>query len=59
MPLYEYECKECKDRFTKLAKRGEDPPKCPTCGKDTEQQLSSPALSFQGTGFYTTDYKDK
>ena len=57
MPLYEYECKKCKNRFERL-QRFSDPPasECPECGGAVSQVLSPPAIQFKGSGWYVTDY---
>ena len=61
MPLYEYECEACGERF-ELIRRFSDPPVevCTRCGKGPVTRLfSSPAIQFKGTGFYITDYAKK
>jgi putative FmdB family regulatory protein len=61
MPLYEYECESCGNRFEKIQKFS-DPPIdiCPNCGKGPVRKLlSSPAIQFKGTGWYITDYAKK
>jgi putative FmdB family regulatory protein len=60
VPLYEYQCKKCKNRFEKIQKFS-DPPvkKCPQCGGPVEQLLHAPAVQFKGTGWYVTDYAAK
>ncbi len=57
MPLYEYECAECRKRFERLQKFA-DPPieTCPACGGHVSRLLSSPAIQFKGSGWYVTDY---
>jgi len=57
LPLYEYECKENGHRF-ELIRKFSDPPvtKCIKCGAKVERLLSSPAISFKGSGWYVTDY---
>ncbi len=57
MPLYEYECGECGERFERLQKFS-DPPieKCPKCSGHVSRLLSSPAIQFKGSGWYVTDY---
>ena len=62
MPLYEYECDACGQRFELIQQRFSDPPpeKCAKCGKGpVHRQLSSPAIQFKGTGWYVTDYAQK
>jgi putative FmdB family regulatory protein len=60
MPLYEYECDACGERFERIQKFS-DPPveKCPTCGGKVRKLLSSPAIQFKGSGWYITDYAKK
>ena len=60
MPLYEYECNTCGDRFERI-QRFSDPleKKCPACGGPVRKLLSSPAIQFKGTGWYVTDYAKK
>jgi putative FmdB family regulatory protein len=61
MPLYEYECGACGNRFEIIQKFSDGPPDaCPKCGKGPLQRLqSSPAFQFKGTGWYVTDYAGK
>lgn len=60
MPIYEYQCKKCKHRFEKIQKFSDAPvKKCPECGGQVEQLLSSPAVQFKGSGWYVTDYARK
>lgn len=59
MPLYEYECDACKQRFEVIQKRFSDPPPetCARCGKGPLHRLvSTPAIQFKGSGWYITDY---
>jgi putative FmdB family regulatory protein len=60
MPLYEYECEACANRFEKIQKFS-DPPEdtCPKCGGKVRKLLSSPAIQFKGSGWYITDYAKK
>ena len=60
MPLYEYECKKCHNRFERIQKFS-DPhvKKCPKCGGPIEQVISAPAVQFKGSGWYVTDYAKK
>ena len=62
MPLYEYECAACGERFEVIQQKFSDPPPeaCTKCGKGPVQRLmSSPAIQFKGSGFYITDYAQK
>jgi putative FmdB family regulatory protein len=61
MPLYEYQCESCHERFERIQKYS-DPPVdvCPKCGKGPVKKLfSSPAIQFKGSGWYITDYARK
>jgi putative FmdB family regulatory protein len=61
VPLYEYQCLDCEERFEKIQKFS-DPPiaKCPACGGGKiTQLLSAPAVQFKGSGWYVTDYARK
>jgi putative FmdB family regulatory protein len=57
VPLYEYQCEACGNRFEKIQKFS-DPPvdTCPSCGGRVRKLVSSPAFQFKGTGWYATDY---
>ena len=58
MPLYEYQCDACGQRFEVIQKFTDPAPEaCRKCGKGPAHRLaSSPAIQFKGTGFYITDY---
>jgi putative FmdB family regulatory protein len=57
MPLYEYICKRCGNRFEVRQKFSDEPLKIhEECGGDAERLLSSPAFQFKGSGWYVTDY---
>lgn len=61
MPLYEYECQACGERFELIQKFSDGPPDaCPKCAKGpVHRQVSSPAFQFKGSGWYITDYARK
>jgi putative FmdB family regulatory protein len=58
MPLYEYECEACKQRFEVIQKFSDPSPEtCARCGKGPVRRLlSTPAIQFKGSGWYITDY---
>lgn len=57
MPLYEYECQECKKRFEVIQKFSDAlQTVCEDCGGALKKLLSAPAIQFKGTGWYVTDY---
>jgi putative FmdB family regulatory protein len=61
MPLYEYQCEACSQRFEVIQKFSDPPPDaCEKCGKGpVHRQQSSPAIQFKGSGWYITDYAQK
>lgn len=60
LPLYEYRCTECGNRYEKIQKLSEAPDTaCPKCGGKVERPLSAPALQFKGAGWYINDYSSK
>jgi putative FmdB family regulatory protein len=60
MPIYEYECEKCHERYEIMTNLGEEPPKtCIKCGGNLKKIFSPVGIVFKGSGFYTTDYKKK
>ena len=60
MPLYEYQCDACSNRFERIQKFSDPPVEtCPSCGGAVRKLLSSPAIQFKGSGWYITDYARK
>ncbi len=58
MPLYEYHCDKCGNRFEVLQKFSESPlTEHEGCGGSVKRLLSAPGLQFKGSGWYITDYK--
>lgn len=47
MPIYEYECKKCNDKFEFLMLRKDEEIKCPKCGSQNATKIFS---SFAFTG---------
>jgi putative FmdB family regulatory protein len=61
MPLYEYRCGACQQRF-EVIRKFSDPELdvCTLCGEGPVHRLvSSPAIQFKGSGWYITDYSQK
>ncbi len=57
MPLYEYDCQDCKRKTEVLQRMRERPLRiCPHCGGKLKKAFSAPAIQFKGSGFYITDY---
>jgi putative FmdB family regulatory protein len=61
MPIYEYECEACGNRFELIQRLSDEPIViCPRCGEPKVHKLmSSPAIQFKGSGFYINDYAKK
>jgi putative FmdB family regulatory protein len=61
MPIYEYQCADCKHHFDLLQKVQDNPIEtCPQCHKNTVTKLVSAAgFQLKGTGWYVTDFKNK
>jgi putative FmdB family regulatory protein len=57
MPLYEYQCENCGDRFELIEKFSAEPLTIhEKCGGKVHRLISAPALQFKGSGWYITDY---
>ncbi len=56
MPIYEYECSACRNRFER-SQRFSDPPvtECPECGGPVRRVLFPAGIVFKGSGWYITD----
>lgn len=60
MPIYEYQCEACPNKFEVKQSMKDDPlTACPQCGKAVQRLISTPAIMFKGSGWYVTDYSDK
>ncbi|WP_018972971.1 FmdB family zinc ribbon protein [Rudaea cellulosilytica] len=59
MPIYEFECAACGNRFDRLQKLSDpDPTACPHCGAErVSRRLTAPAFRLSGSGWYETDFK--
>ena len=57
MPLYEYKCHSCGEKFEVIQKFSDAPLKThPNCGGEVERLISTSALKFKGSGWHVTDY---
>jgi putative FmdB family regulatory protein len=57
MPLYEYRCEGCGERFEVMQKFSDQPLTThATCGGTVHRLLSVSALQFKGSGWYVNDY---
>jgi putative FmdB family regulatory protein len=58
MPIYEYECGNCRHRFE--VKQGfKDKPEavCPQCQQAARRVFHPTPIIFKGKGFYVTDHR--
>ncbi len=59
MPIYEYRCRNG-HLFEVFQSMADDPvTSCEECGAPVERVFHPVAVHFKGSGFYTTDYKQK
>jgi len=57
MPLYEYKCQSCGEKFEVIQKFSDAPLEVhEKCGGHVERLISPSALQFKGSGWYVTDY---
>jgi putative FmdB family regulatory protein len=60
MPTYEYTCRDCGHTFEIVQSMLDEPlTMCPECGGSLRKVFAPPAISFRGSGFYTTDHGRK
>lgn len=61
MPIYEYQCVECKAQLELRQPMDQDPERCPRCGaaRSLMRQLSHNNFALKGSGWYKTDYSAK
>jgi putative FmdB family regulatory protein len=60
MPTYEYKCKSCNKTFEKFQSVKEETLKnCIHCDGEVSRVFHPVGVIFKGSGFYTTDYKNK
>ncbi len=60
MPTYGYRCRKCKHEFEVIHKiNDKPPPACEKCGGSIHRVFHPVGIIFKGSGFYTTDYKQK
>jgi putative FmdB family regulatory protein len=56
MPIYEYECRECGQRFERMQSFHDEPIRvCPHCGGETRRVFHPVGVIFKGSGWYITD----
>jgi putative FmdB family regulatory protein len=61
MPVYEYQCNACDDRFELRRKFSDDPvSKCPKCGGEVTKLISSTGgFTLKGGGWHAEGYGNK
>ena len=60
LPIYEYECLECRKKFETIQKITEEPlTSCPFCSGKVRKLVSNCSFQLKGTGWYLTDYARK
>ncbi len=56
MPIYEYECEKCGNKFEILSGyNGKKAERCPACKGSAHRIFSPVPIIFKGQGFYITD----
>src|SRR5919106_432215 len=59
MPIYEYQCRNCRHRVEVLhGVNDPGPTACEQCGGAMRKLFSTPAIVFRGSGFARKDYRD-
>lgn len=60
MPIYEYQCSSCKQRFElRQGYTDEAIAVCPVCKSNARRLFSPVPIVFKGSGFYITDSRAK
>ena len=60
MPIYEYQCENCKEIFEKILGINTPAPElCLLCGErgKIKKLVSAPSFRLKGSGWYETDFK--
>lgn len=57
MPIYEYACESCNERFEIKQKFTDNPlTVCPRCSGSIHRVIQPTRVVFKGSGFYVTDH---
>ncbi|AJE03966.1 FmdB family zinc ribbon protein [Geobacter pickeringii] len=57
MPLYEYQCTQCDNRFELRQKFSDEPAtECPSCGGAVQKLISQSGFALKGGGWYAEGY---
>ena len=60
MPVYEYECLKCGNRFEEIRQYSDAPiTKHVGCGGKVKKLISASSFHLKGSGWYVTDYAKK
>ncbi len=60
MPIYEYECENCRQRFEVWQKITDEPlTTCEHCNGKLRKLISQSSFILKGSGWYVTDYSRK
>ena len=60
MPVYEYECNECKKTFEVQQRMADDPlTDCPECDGTLKKLMSMSSFHLKGGGWYADGYASK
>lgn len=60
MPIYEYECEDCKQIFEEWQQGYDDIDlDCKVCGAKCHRLISNTSFVLKGSGWYVTDYAGK
>ncbi len=60
MPIYEYQCRDCKKEFEVMQRITDDPlVECEACSGTLDKLISQSAFILKGSGWYKTDFADK
>ncbi len=57
MPIYEYECKYCNEKYELFLPVEHKIPYCQKCGRKMKKLISLSNFKLVGNGWYETDYK--
>jgi putative FmdB family regulatory protein len=56
VPIYEYECNDCRHQFERKQRFDDEPIAiCPQCQGKCRRVIHSVPIIFKGSGFYVTD----
>ncbi len=60
MPIYEYKCLKCGEKFEAFQKITDQPlTQCKFCSGKVEKLISHSSFQLKGTGWYLTDYANR